>query len=374
MSHFLQVNRPMRATVDAKTFSDALKKVGAVLKKSVLPVLEEVCVRFADGRCILTATDLNTWIITEFPARGDDFAFVFSRTKDVERVCRYFSGDMTLEIVETGDEKHSYPVVTVSGGSRAGEFDAYPAEDYPKAPEVQGDILFTANAAALLERVNKVAYATRKPAQDSRDSLSCVGFTSNQIFALDGYRAAWDLNSALSFPQPFLVHAEQMSILKMLGDVQVDFHLSDSLLYVTGGNTTVIFQTTEGKLFDLQGAIPQTFVEGFFVSPKKILGELKYLNDAAPKTKTPYVYLHDNELFMTVKGRKYSAAIDISRQSAMTIGFHLRYMTDAFRQFEKEPQVKVKISGVNTPAVIEAEGRNDRAMLVPVRVKENAAA
>lgn len=374
MSDLLQTDRPMRATVDAKTFADALKKVSVVLKRSVLPVLEEVCVRFAGGRCILTATDLNTWIITEFPARGDDFAFVFSRTKDVERACRYFSGDMALEMVETGDKNHSYPVITVSGGSRAGEFDAYPAEDYPNVPEVQREILFTANAAALLERVNKVAYATRKPEQNSRDSLSCVGFTSNQIFALDGYRAAWDLNSTLSFPQPFLVHAEQMSILKMLGDVQVDFHLSDSQLYVTGENTTVIFQTTEGKLFDLQGAIPQTFVEEFFVSPKKILGELKYLNDAAPKTKTPYVYLHGNKLFMTVKGRKYSAAIDIVRQSTMSIGFNLRHMTDAFKQFDKEPQVKVKISGVLAPVVIEADGRNDCAMVLPVRVKADAVA
>lgn len=374
MSDLLQTDRPMRATVDAKTFADALKKVSVVLKRSVLPVLEEVCVRFAGGRCILTATDLNTWIITEFPARGDDFAFVFSRTKDAERACRYFSGDISLEMVETGDEKHSYPVVTISDGSRAGEFDAYSAGDYPDVPELQGDVLFSANAAALLERVNKVAYATAKPGQSSRDRASCVEFIGNQIFALDGYRAAWDFDSTQSFPQPFLIHAEQIRLLKLLGDAHIDFHLSQPHLYVTDGNTTLIFRTTEGVPFNLQSVVPSQQMEEFLVSPKQILSELKYLNEATPKTKKPYVYLHGNELFMTVNGRKCTTTIEVSRQSALTIGFDLRYVTDAFKQFDKEPQVKVKISGVLAPVVIEADGRNDHAMVLPVRVKADAAA
>lgn len=81
MSNLLQAVRPMLATVDAKAFSEVLKSVVPVLKTSCIPVLEEVSVRFSDGRCILTATDLNTWIIREIPASGDNFSFVFSRTK-----------------------------------------------------------------------------------------------------------------------------------------------------------------------------------------------------------------------------------------------------------------------------------------------------
>lgn len=374
MSNLLQMDRPMRAVVDAKTFSDALKKVSMVLKKSIVPILEEVHVRFSGGRCTLTATNLNTWIISEIPAHGDDFAFVFSRTKDAERACRYFSGDISLEMVETGDGKHSHPVVTISSGSRAGEFDAHPAGDYPDVPKLQGEVLFTANAGALLERISRVAYATKKPGQDSREMMSCVEFVGNQILALDGYRAAWDQDSTLSFPKPFLVLAEQIRLLKLFGNAQVDFYLSHPRLYVTTGSTMAVFRTTEAVPFDLRSAIPQKFIEEITVSPKKILDELKYLSDVAPKAKTPNVYLRGKELFMTVQGRKYSAVLDIDRQSTMTIGFHLRYVTDAFKQFEKEPQVKVKFSGAIGPVVIETEGRNDCAMVLSVRAIENAAA
>lgn len=374
MNDLLQMDRPMRATVDTKTFSDALKKVSVVLKKSIVPILEEVHVRFSGGRCILTATDLNAWIITEFPAHGDDFAFVLSRSKDAERAIRYFSGDISLEMVETGDGKHSHPVVTISSGTRAGEYDAFPAGDYPDVPELRGEVLFTANAGNLLDRINRVAYATKKPGQDSREMMSCVEFVGSQILALDGYRAAWDQDRTLSFPKPFLVLAEQIRLLKLFGNAQVDFYLSHPRLYVTTGSTTAVFRTTEAVPFDLHSAIPQKFIEEITVSPKKILGELKYLSDAAPKAKTPYVYLRENELFMTVQGRKYSAVLDVDRQSAMTIGFHLRYVTEAFKQFEKEPQVKIKFSGTIGPVVIEAEGRNDCAMVLPVRAIENAVA
>lgn len=133
MSELLQVVRPMRATVEAKAFSDALKNAKALLRKSVIPFLEEVYVQFSGGTCILTGTDLNSWIISELPAQGDDFAFVFSRTKDVERACRYFDGTLTLEMTET-----QRGVISLSCGSRTGEFEIYPAETYPAVPKPKG--------------------------------------------------------------------------------------------------------------------------------------------------------------------------------------------------------------------------------------------
>ena len=78
MNDLLYAVRPLRATVDAKIFSEALKSVVPILKKSAIPVLEEVSVRFTGGRCILAATDMTTWIIREIPASGDNFSFVFT--------------------------------------------------------------------------------------------------------------------------------------------------------------------------------------------------------------------------------------------------------------------------------------------------------
>lgn len=82
--------------VDAKAFAEAMNKVSRVLKKSAIPILEEVAVSIKDDRCALTATDLETWLVAELPAQGDDLSFVFQRTKDVMKACAHFEGELHL--------------------------------------------------------------------------------------------------------------------------------------------------------------------------------------------------------------------------------------------------------------------------------------
>ena len=202
MSNLELAVRPLRATVDAREFSEALKNISLVLKKSDVPILEEASIRFSGGRCILTTTDLTTWMIAEIPASGDDFSFIFSRTKKLELVCRRFDGSLTLEWTENTARHDGDGFVRLSCGSRTGEFDTWSTDLCPDIPKVDGDVSFSANAAELLERINRVAYATLKPGEGGRDASACVAFSGKQIYALDGYRAAWD-DGELDFPQRF---------------------------------------------------------------------------------------------------------------------------------------------------------------------------
>ena len=59
---------------------------------------------------------------------------------------------------------------------------------------------------------------------------------------------------------------------------------------------------------------------------------------------------------------------------AMSKVSNLRYMIDALRQFRKEPMVRLKLSGPYTPIVVEAEGRSDFALVLPVRLRDEMAA
>ena len=366
MNNLSQAARSLRATVDAGAFLSALKKVRPILKKSSIPILGEISVRFHKGRCILTGTDMETWIMTELPASGDDFSFVFSRTEAVEVICRYFAGSLTLEMSEAGNEKSRWFVITLSCGVRTAEFDAYPGEDYPDMPGVSGDVLFSAGASKLLARIDRVAYAVRKPSQEASSVSSCVQFAGDRVYALDGCRAAWD-DGTETVPQPFLLYAQPLRYLRVFGNAQVDFRFSLPWLSVTDGNTTIIYRTMEGQPFHLERAIPQKYVETFSVSPQVFLAELRYLKAAAPKSRTPYVYLHRNELSMTANGRKYSTSIDIDRSGDTEIGFNIFYLADALKPFAKEKRVIVKLSGSHSPMVIEAEGRSDHAMVLPLR-------
>ena len=78
----------MRATVNAKTFAQALDQVSGLIHKSVIPVLNAVLVRFEEGRCTLASTNLNTWLSVGMPAQGDSFAFLLDRPRESAQIGR----------------------------------------------------------------------------------------------------------------------------------------------------------------------------------------------------------------------------------------------------------------------------------------------
>lgn len=359
-----------KAIVDAREFSQALDQVGKVLKKSTIPALSEALVRFSGGVCTLTATDLNTWLIKQIPADGDDLAFVFRRTKDVAKACRLFDGELTLELSDTGEGKARRLTLYLRCGNRAGEFEAMAPEDYPDNTPFETEASFTVNAAALLKRVERVSYATVRPIPNALPSASSVQFSGNYVFALDGRRLACDTDKALSFPRPFMAYAESLSYLKMFGDQDVDIELGEYRGRATDGTATLDFRITGKEVYNVDGAVPGSYQEEIYVSPKDFLRELKYLKEFAVNEQYPYVRFSGGELVMPVTFGKHRTSVGISGRSDITFAFDLRYMTDAMRQFKDESRVKLKVISAVSPFVIEAEGRSDFALVCPTRLSD----
>lgn len=67
----------MKSTVDAKAFYTAFQTLSAVTKVCSIPALSEVFASFFHNRCVLRATDMETWMQIELPALGDAFDFLF---------------------------------------------------------------------------------------------------------------------------------------------------------------------------------------------------------------------------------------------------------------------------------------------------------
>ena len=134
--------------VDAKAFSEAMNKVSRVLKKSAIPILEEIRVSVKDGVCTLTATDLETWLTARLPVKGDDMSFTFFKTKDVMKACSHFDGELTIELYEQPEKRKDARRLRLYCGQRAAEYDATSDEDYPSLVSVASDKVFQTNAAA----------------------------------------------------------------------------------------------------------------------------------------------------------------------------------------------------------------------------------
>ncbi len=362
----------MRAYVDVKAFSEALSNVSRVLQKSRIPVLEGLLVQFEGGLCTLIGTDMTTWLSVRLPARGDDFSFVLQKPQAAVKACRYFDGELTLE--PCGGEAESLKA-TFTCGKRAGEFEVFPAKDYPEWPQKKKSVSFTANAASLLERVERVRYAVREPSGYSdRAQRTCVQFSGNDVFCLDGYRAACDTDTALRFPRPFLTWGKPLAYLKLMGGSEVSAEVDENYIWFSTDAVTLCCHNEGVDTFDLARAVPSAFREEFLVSPDEFLRELNYMKGFIQGKRTGTVRFCGGRMDLTDTPTRCCTEVEVVGRRELTVGFSLRYMEDAMRQFKGEPLVKMKLSSSSGPIIIEAENRNDYALVLPVRLGCSAAA
>ena len=71
---------------------------------------------------------------------------------------------------------------------------------------------------------------------------------------------------------------------------------------------------------------------------------------------------------------RYQTSIRLEGSSKIEIGFSLNLMADALRQFKGVPRVRMKLRTPVSPILLEADGRSDCALVLPVRLKAPMAA
>lgn len=364
----------MRAKVDAKAFIQALERVSGLIRKSAIPALEGVLVRFKQDRCTLTSTNLNTYLSAELPAQGDEFTFLLGRPRETARAFRQFDGELALEQTETGEGDRRRIKLVLCCGSRSAELYPFLPEDFPSYPVWEPKDSFSANAAKLYARVERVMYAAAAPNPKHLACRSSVQFSGNRVYAVDGYRLAWDVDPELNVPAPFMAAPDALEHLKLFGDQTVSVHLSERFAKVTDGVTALLFRLPEGGLFKLESAIPDKFQAEFDVYPKDFLGELGYLKRALRGKFHHAVRFSNGELFAESQGERYATRVQTAGNANVTFGFALAYMADMLKQFEKAPVAHMKLANPFGPLIIQADGRNDHALLMLVRVNHNSMA
>ena len=366
----------MKSIINAKEFASALGKISKVLKNSRVPATSEIFVRFQSEQCILVATDLTTWLTMRVPTCGDEFAFVLPRGKDLERICRLLEGELTLTLNEQiGGHKKKGLRLLMTCGSRSGEFEVHPPENYFEMVPVESETEFTVDAGKLLACIERVRYAAAKQAPSTRPSVSCVQFYKDLVYAIDGYRMACDRSEDLCFP-PVMVCGEALSYLKLLDGPRLTFQMGDRWITVTDGTADVQLRRVKAEMYEPEKAEYNTKAprEEFFISPKEVIRELTYLKDSAPKLKRHLVRFRNGELFMPLHESKYSTSIGLDGHCEITFAFELAYLMDAMQQFKAAPLVKVKVFSALEPIIIEADGRSDYALVCPARLSSLMAA
>ena len=74
-------------------------------------------------------------------------------------------------------------------------------------------------------------------------------------------------------------------------------------------------------------------------------------------------------MLLQADGYRHQTKICLEGKSETELGFNLNHLADALRQFKGESRVRMKLTGPLSPIILEAEGRGDCALVLPVRRK-----
>lgn len=353
----------MKNSVDAAAFYKAMTALMEVTSKSSIEVLREIKAEFTGEQCVLSATDLDTWMSVTIHASGDSFSFVFWNSANIQKVCRHYDGTLELELFRRGDR----PFLTMRSGSKGGEFPAYDTQDCPVWPEFEAEQTYTANAAKILACVKQVKYAVNP--RSTRSEYQGVLFQNRHIWALEGHRAGCCDDGGLNVEKPFTVGVPALEQLKAFGDADMQISVADNW---------VLFQNEHVRLLAkrilnvtpiaYESVVPQKWNEEFCFHRKDFVQALKYLLACIGKADKPYIRFHNGSLSLLVNGCLYKAAVPISAESSIVFGFNARFMLDALTQFEKQDMVTMQLTG--SLGAISLVAGNSSAIVLPVRLKE----
>ena len=353
----------MRSSVDAAAFYKAMTALMEVPSKSSIRVLREIKVTFDANQCVLSATDLNTWMSVTLPASGDSFDFVFRNSANIQKVCRHFDGTLELELQQRGDESF----LTMRSGGKGGEFAVYDTEDCPTWPEFEAKQSYTANAANILKCVKQVKYAV--DLRSTRPEYQGVLFQNKHIWAVEGHRAACCDDGGLSVEKPFTVAVPALEHLKVFGNTDIQIDVNERC--VTFRNEWIRLTAhcvPNATPLIYENIVPQSWKEEFCFHRKDFVQALKYLLACVGKADKPYVRFDNGALTLRTKECLYKAAVSISAESSIIFGFDARFMLDALTQFEKQELVTMRLT--SPLGAISLVAGNSSAIVLPVRLKE----
>ncbi|MBP3944182.1 DNA polymerase III subunit beta [Sphingobacteriaceae bacterium WQ 2009] len=365
----------MRFIVSTSILLKQLQAInGASSSSTVLPILENFLFEINDNTLTISATDLQTSMVTSLPIESKENGRVAMPSKILIETLKTlpdqpvaFSIDMNTMAIEisAGDGKYK-----LSGEN---------AEDFPKIPVVDNSSTIHIPAPVLAEAINKTIFAVStdelRPAMSGvlvQLAEQSITFVSTDAHKLVRYsRTDIGAEKATSFILP----KKALSLLKSSlpsEDITVTIEYNATNAFFTFGNIHLICRLIDERYPDYEAVIPQVNPNKLTVERQLFLNTLRRVVIFANKT-THQVRLKisGSELHISAEDLDFSneAHERLSCQfegTDMEIGFNAKFLVEMLNNLNAE-EVVIEMStpnraGLLLPAV--SEEHEDILMLV----------
>ncbi len=370
----------MNFSISRDSFSHLLYLTSSVVeRKNTMPILANVKLDVADGKLLVTATNIEVSLVGEAECSVTTPGSITVDARVLYDILRELPNEMVTVAAAKGARLELH-----CGASRF-KINGTSADEFPQIKGVTLDKPISIDAPVIFEMLNKTMFAVST--DETRYNISGIYIESIQneakeqclrFVATDGHRLALIDRPIEGFGvgQPVIIPRKAINEIKKVlegNEAGALAEVRDGLFTLRSGLITVCVRLVDGQFPDYQLVIPKVEKTGIDVPRNEILAAAKRVSlVTTDKTKTVRCRIEDGSLTITSQSPEYgeaSESIKVEKTGEdLSIGFSARYLIDALNIFGDEEIVHVSFSGDLGPGVLTGSGTPGfTSIIMPMR-------
>jgi DNA polymerase III subunit beta len=354
---------------------------GVITTNPVVPILENFLFELEKGGLTVTASDLQTSMITELQVESKEKGSIAVPARILLDTLK----NLPEQPVTFSIDESTYSVEIISDNGRY-KLSGENATDFPKVPSVSNDFSAEISSDVLSRAVNNTIFATSN--DELRPAMTGVyvnlGDKNTTFVATDGHRLVRyrrtdvksDNGTAIIIPRKAL-NLLKATLPAENTEVVLNFNLANA--FFRFGNIRMICRLIDERFPDYENVIPSGNNIKMTIGRNDLLGALKRISIYANKT------THQVRLKITGSELQISAEdLDFSNEANerlscehdgedIEIGFNAKFLVEMLGNMDSE-QIRLTMSAPNKAGVIlpaEKDQSEDILMLVmPVMLNQ----
>lgn len=347
---------------------------GVITTNPVVPILENFLFEIEENKLTITASDLQTSMITDMEVESKESGSIavpakilIETLKNLPEQPVTFSIDTSTYSIEISSDNGHYKL--------AGEN----ATDFPKVPSVTADFSVTMSTEVLHRAINSTIFATSN--DELRPAMTGVYMnlseTNSTFVGTDGHKLIRyrRVDVATSNGSTIIVPRKGLNMLKNTLpseniDVTVDFNVSNAFFHF--GNVKMICRLIDERYPDFENVIPTDNPIRMTIDRLEMLSSLRRISIYANKT-THQVRLKITGSELQISAEDLDFANEANERLAcdhegedIEIGFNSKFLIEMLSNIESK-QVALHLSAPNRAGLIipaDQDENEDLLMLV----------
>jgi DNA polymerase-3 subunit beta len=360
--------------------SDLLKHLqiagGAIGSNPVLPILEDFLFTIEGRNLTISATDLETSIITTVDVNSDGNGRVAVPARILLDTLKELPGQpVTFNVNE---ENFGIEITSAYGKYKlAGEN----GDEFPNIPQAEEVDTVTLNSSLLGKAISKTLFATSN--DDLRPAMTGVylqvDFNKLTFVATDAHKLVKytfsNVNSQVS--TSFIIPKKALNLLKgsLPSDEDLKLSFNNANAFFSAGNIHLVCRLIDARYPDYNAVIPTDNPNTLSVPRSDFQNSLKRIAIYANKT-TNQVILNITESSLTVSAQDLDFSNEATEQlpctyngDPLTIGFNAKFLIEMLNVLDTE-EIKMELSTSTRAGILhptqKEEGEDILMLVMPV--------